>query len=37
MKIKKKKIVSAIDDGLKWMESNSDATKEDYEKKTKRN
>jgi len=36
MKIKKKKILDTLDDGLKRMESNTDATKEDYEKKTKR-
>jgi len=29
----KKKIISTLDSGLKWMESNTDATKEDYEKK----
>jgi len=34
MKIKKK-ILDTLDDGLKWMESNTDATKEDYEKKQK--
>jgi len=31
----KKKILDALDSGTKWMESNSDATKEDYEKKQK--
>jgi len=31
----KKKIISTLDSGLKWMESNTDATKEDYEKKQK--
>jgi len=29
----KKKILSTLDSGLKWLESNSDATKEDFEKK----
>jgi len=34
----KEKILSTIDSGIKWLESNaSDATKEDIEKKTKRN
>jgi len=31
----KKKILDALDDGLKWMESTPDATKEEIEKKQK--
>jgi len=32
----KQQINTTIDDALKWMESNTDSVKEDYEKKTKR-
>jgi len=32
----KQKVLSTIDSAVKWMESNSDATKEEFEKKTKR-
>jgi len=32
----KNKVLSACDSALKWMESNSDSSKEDFEKKTKR-